>query len=76
MADSVQNAEGVRVQLLQKIDQLIAFPDIYPKDKYKANNDGSYRAFELHHYRVSYRIMKNGIKIVRLRHTSMIPKIH
>ena len=76
MIDSVQNAEHVRIQILLKIDQLIEFPDIYPKDKYKSMNDGSYRAFELYHYRISYRITKNGIKIIRLRHTSMMPEKH
>lgn len=75
-ANSVQNAENVRVQLLNKIGQLVKFPDIYPKDKYKTKNDGSYRSFELYHYRVTYRIIKSGIKIIRVRHTSMMPKIH
>ncbi len=49
---------------------------MHPADKYKTGNDGSYRAFELHYYRVSYRIMNYEIKIVRVRHTSMIPKSH
>ena len=76
MADSVQNAENVKDQLLHKIYQLTEFPDIHPRDKYKVNNDGTYRAFELYHYRVTYRIVNMGIKIIRLRHTSMIPKNH
>jgi len=32
-----------------------ANPEIYGPDKYKTDNDSSYRAFEKHHYRVAYR---------------------
>jgi hypothetical protein len=47
MADSIQNAEKVRTQILIKIGNLNEFPAIHPKDKYKINNDGSYRSFEV-----------------------------
>ncbi|MGB0948547.1 MAG: type II toxin-antitoxin system RelE/ParE family toxin [Marinirhabdus sp.] len=40
---------------------------------HKIGNDGSYRAFEKHSYRVSYRITENEIRILRLRHTSRNP---
>lgn len=36
--------------------------------------DGSFRANELHSYRIAYRITENEIIIVRVRHTSMEPK--
>ena len=50
--------------------------ELYPLDKYKLNNDGTYRAYELFHYRISYRILKNEIRIIRIRHTRRNPKIH
>lgn len=47
---------------------------MYPLDKYRMNNDGSFRAYELLRYRVSYQIIEKEIIIVRVRHTSMEPK--
>jgi plasmid stabilization system protein ParE len=73
MKDSVQNAEKVRLDLLNKISILPEYPEIYPPDKYRIQNDGTYRAFELHRYRVSYRISSKEIRIIRVRHTSMEP---
>jgi hypothetical protein len=34
-------------------------PEIYGPDKYKTDNDGSYRTFEKHHYRIAYRFSKS-----------------
>jgi plasmid stabilization system protein ParE len=65
---SVQNAEKVRLDIVEKISSLSANPEFYPPDKYKKINDGSYRAFEIHHYRISYRILPSEIMIVRFRH--------
>jgi plasmid stabilization system protein ParE len=73
-ADSIQNAEKVRKEILEKIEKLILHPEIYSPDKYKTNNDGSYRAFELHRYRIAYRVLENEIFILRVRHTSREPK--
>jgi plasmid stabilization system protein ParE len=47
---------------------------MYPADKYRKNNDGSFSANELHHYRIAYRFTEKEIIIVRVRHTSMEPK--
>lgn len=38
------------------------------------NNDGSFRAFEIYHHRISYRLLKNEVRIIRIRHTKMNPK--
>lgn len=48
--------------------------EIYSLDRFKIKNDGSYRAFEKYHYRVSYRVLPNQIRILRIRHTSRNPK--
>jgi plasmid stabilization system protein ParE len=71
--DSIQNAENVRGQVLEKIEELVTHPEIYPPDKYKTDNDGNYRAFELHRLRVAYYISTNIIRILRVRHTSREP---
>ncbi len=49
-------------------------PEKHQIDKYKINNNGNYRAFELHHYRVSYLIKQEEIVITPIRHASMKPK--
>lgn len=72
--DSLQNAEKVEVDILTAIGKIPQHPERYPKDKFKLNNDGSFRAFELHRFRVSYRYLKKEIRILRIRHTSMCPK--
>jgi len=72
-ADSLQNANKVVADLLYHADKLADHPEFYPPDKYKNNNDGSWRAFEIHRYRLSYRIKGEQIRVIRLRHTSMSP---
>lgn len=76
LLDSYQNAVKVRQELLQAVLALISNPEKYPLDKYKKNNDGSWRAFELYHYRISYRVMPMEIRIVRMRHTGRTPKTY
>ncbi|MEP7237294.1 MAG: type II toxin-antitoxin system RelE/ParE family toxin [Ferruginibacter sp.] len=71
--DSPQNAEKVKDDILSEITVLTAHPGKYPPDKYKLNNDGSFRAFELHRYRLSYRVVRNEIRIIRIRHTKRNP---
>ncbi|MBK8607580.1 MAG: type II toxin-antitoxin system RelE/ParE family toxin [Chitinophagaceae bacterium] len=49
---------------------------MFAPDKFKENNDGSYRAFEKHHYRISYRFDNRVIRILRVRHTSREPILY
>ncbi len=72
--DSVQGAEKVREDILKKIVRLQTHPALYNPDKYKKNNDGNFRAFELYHYRVSYYVSSIEIRILRIKHTGMEPK--
>ena len=64
------SAEHIESDILSKIRSLPLDPLIYPPDTYRKNNDGSYRAFEVDHYRVTYRETKDTIRIVRIKHTS------
>lgn len=52
---------------------LINQPDLYPIDKYRIQNNGSYRAFEVFNYRIAYREFKHTIRILQVRHTSRKP---
>lgn len=74
LLDSYQNAEKVMTDILASTRKLAANPEMYPPDKYRNNNDGSFRAYEVHHYRIAYRITEKEIIITRMRHTSMEPK--
>jgi len=71
--DSPKNASKVVLEIAEAVLKASPNPEIYGPDKYKTNNDGSYRAFEKHRYRVAYRFSKNIIRVLRVRHTSMEP---
>ena len=71
--DSIANAEKVREKILAATDALSLHPKKHPADKYKIYNDGSYRAFIVYRYRISYKIQDSEIRILRIRHTSMEP---
>lgn len=60
--DSSQNAEKVRNGILGATRKLLAGPERFPLDKYKKDNDGSFRAFELFRYRVAYQV--TGTKLL------------
>ena len=63
-------AEQLENDIIARIKALPQNPTKYPQDKFKKQNNGKYRAFEVDHYRVSYRHSETEIRIVRLRHTS------
>ena len=71
--DSLQNAQMIRDELIDLTIDLSDNPEKYPPDKFKTDNDGTWHAFEKHHYRISYRVLKGQIRIVRMRHTSQSP---
>lgn len=71
--DSPKNASKVVEEIAESVSKAIHNPEIYAADKYKIDNDGGYRAFEKHHYRIVYRYTKNIIRVLRVRHTSMEP---
>jgi plasmid stabilization system protein ParE len=74
LIDSYQNALKVKDDPIEITLDLSKHPEKYPIDKFKESNDGTWRAFEKHNFRVSYRIMPNQMRIVRLRHTSRFPQ--
>jgi plasmid stabilization system protein ParE len=72
--NSLQNAAMVIEDIVAAVEKAIPNPEFYAPDKYKTDNDNSYRAFEKHHYRVAFRFTKNIIRVLRVRHTKMEPK--
>lgn len=74
--DSPQNALKVVGDIAKSIEKAAENPDVYPADKYKLDNDGTFRAFERHKYRLSYRYSGRTIRVLRVRHTKMSPKYY
>lgn len=50
--------------------------EIYSQDRFKKDNDGSFRAFEQYNYRVTYQVEKTQVIILQVRHTSRDPLKH
>lgn len=73
LKDSYQSAIKVRQEIIDAVLCLPVHRDKHHPDKYKLNNDGTWKAFEIYHYRISYRVKKDQIRIIRLRHTSRSP---
>lgn len=71
--DSVKNADVVAKAILSTIEKAARYPEHFPPDKYKHNNTGSFRAFEIYSFRVSFFINAETIRIVRIRHTKQKP---
>jgi plasmid stabilization system protein ParE len=67
-------ANELEDKIISKLDRLIENASLYPIDRYKKNNDGSWRAFEVDDYRVSYKVQKSTIRVIRIRHTSRRPR--
>lgn len=76
LSNSYQSAEKVKKEILASTDKLVIHPEMFPADKYRKNNDGSFRAYELYHYRISYQITQDKIIIVRIKHTSRQSKFY
>jgi hypothetical protein len=73
---SLQNAEKVRTTIIERINKIPAHPTAYGLDKLKNLNDGSYRYFELYHYRTTFKITETEIRILRIRSTYQEPLEH
>lgn len=70
---SHQGAKQVKVEILSSTRVLETGKEIYKADFLKKTNDGTYRAYVVYSYRIVYRICKNDILILRVRHTSREP---
>jgi plasmid stabilization system protein ParE len=71
--ESAKGAKKVRIEILEAISSLPTNPFIFEEDRFRYNNDGTYRAFTVYHYRITYKVNKETIDILRMRHTSQEP---
>jgi plasmid stabilization system protein ParE len=72
--ESPVGAKIVKESILERINQLAGFPLMYEPDVLCDDNDGSYRAFAVFSYRITYLISDGEIIILRVRHTSREPE--
>jgi plasmid stabilization system protein ParE len=74
--ESPSGATKVSTKILSAIKLIKQNPIMHPPDKLRLDKNKNYRAFEIYHYRITYYIAKDHIRIIRLRHTSREPLIH
>jgi len=66
-------AKEVKDTILKTTTELLENPTLFKQDRFKTDNDGSFRAFEKFKYRIVYKITEEQIRIIRVRHTSREP---
>jgi len=59
--------------LMDAIEDLAAQYNSHPPDRFKNNNNGTYKAALVYSYRISYQVTETAVYILRIRHTSREP---
>jgi plasmid stabilization system protein ParE len=73
---SIRSANRLARDIFESTDILGDHPEMYPLDNNKMENDGSYRCYEVRTYNVSYRVMGDSIRIIRVRYSGREPRQH
>jgi len=73
---SPSGAQKVIKEILSNTRKLSRLWDGLRADELKEDNDGTYKVMFVYHYRITFRVQKTQIYILRIRHTSMEPFIH
>ncbi len=76
ISKSVISANRLAREIFESTDILADQPELYPLDKNKNNNDGTYRCYEVRRYNVAYRVFGDTIRIIRIRWSGREPKKH
>ena len=76
LKESYQGAVTVKDGILDTVDKIPEQPYRHPADRFKTDNPGNYRAFEIHSYRVAYKVTEENIQILRVRHVKREPLIY
>jgi plasmid stabilization system protein ParE len=74
--ESPEIIKTIASNLLDTIEELSLQYHSYPPDRFKQNNDGTYKAALIFNYRISYKIEETTIRILRIRHTSREPLMY
>ncbi|WP_269222423.1 type II toxin-antitoxin system RelE/ParE family toxin [Flavobacterium sp. IMCC34518] len=73
MGGNLSYANRIKNSVLKTTKELLDNPYIFEQDRFKYDNDGSFRAFVKFKYREAYKITETQIRILRVRHTSREP---
>lgn len=76
VSKSLKTANRLAREIFESTEILADQPEMYPLDKNKVNNDGTYRSYEIRRYNISYRITGDTIRIIRVRWSGQEPKGH
>lgn len=71
--DSPKNADTIANAIIATVEKAARFPERFPPDKYRLNNPGSFKAFEIYSFRISFYCNSEIVRIVRVRHTKQKP---
>ena len=71
---SLQSADRVVNDIMGSVAILSSQPEIYKLDGNKLNNDATYRSFEIRTYKVSYRVLPDTVRIIRVRYSKQEPR--
>lgn len=64
--EKFHNSSKETALLEEFTDKLVIHPEMFPADKYRKNNEGNFRAYELYHYRI---FLSNKITVNQLLST-------
>ncbi|AZQ60446.1 type II toxin-antitoxin system RelE/ParE family toxin [Maribacter sp. MJ134] len=76
VSKSLKSANRLVREIFESTDILADQSEIYPLDKNKNDNDGTYRCYEVRRYNVSYRVLDDTIRIIRVRWSGQEPRKH
>ncbi|MCF2442872.1 type II toxin-antitoxin system RelE/ParE family toxin [Dyadobacter sp. CY345] len=78
LKDSYQNAQKVRLKILEQTAQLKEEPWRHNADKLRLDKNPAFRAFEIYRFRITYYINKDAksVSILRVRSTWQEPLLY
>ena len=71
--EAPQAIDIVANKILDMIESLPTQYNNHPPDRFKKNNDGSFKTALVFSYRISYQITDTNAIVLRIRHTSREP---
>ncbi len=67
---SILIADKVVESIFESTAILKKQPELFELDAQKSNNDGTFRAYAIFNYKISYRVTSDAIQILRVRHNA------
>jgi plasmid stabilization system protein ParE len=74
--DSPTNSLRVKTRIVNIIASIPDNPEMFREDELKADNDGTFRVFSHDNLRVSYKIERDAVFILKVKHSMRKPKVY